>query len=326
MSRFSGTAILVAAAALLPCSMVSANFTHLEEWHDKGLVTPEIEGKFSKREATLELLGGSERVVRFRLFEPDKSSGLGRKRLLVWLHGHGEAGGDNREHLRWMNLVFSTGGFDGYILAYQCPREREFWNSGEGREQPVEIAKALIDHLTVELPIDVDRVYLSGVSSGGTGCWELLSRYPHLFAAVVPLASGGLDGVDPKLFCRTPIWSFHCTKDPTTPIDGIRKTIRDVQDAGGQAYLTETPGVTHNSWTIAFEEYQFLRWLESQARGIPGPAPNWKKGASLRVALMWLEEAEIWYFLPAPIAAVVLLLAAWRIAGTSSEKRLRSSD
>ena len=38
-----------------------------------------------------------------------------------------------------------------------------------------------------KLPIDGQRVYLTGLSMGGFGSWELGMRRPELFAAVAPV-------------------------------------------------------------------------------------------------------------------------------------------
>ena len=71
--------------------------------------------------------------------------------------------------------------------------------------------------------VDQDRVYLAGVSSGGNGCWEIAMRHPDLFAAVVPMGSGGGDLSRAANLVNIPIWAFHSLEDKSTPPVGTQQ-------------------------------------------------------------------------------------------------------
>jgi len=45
-----------------------------------------------------------------------------------------------------------------------------------------------IEEVKKDYLIDEDRVYLTGTSMGGTGCWTLAVHHPHLFAGIAPRA------------------------------------------------------------------------------------------------------------------------------------------
>jgi len=46
---------------------------------------------------------------------------------------------------------------------------------------------ALVDEVIPAYGIDPERVYLTGLSMGGSGAWFLGSQFPHRFGAVAPI-------------------------------------------------------------------------------------------------------------------------------------------
>jgi pimeloyl-ACP methyl ester carboxylesterase len=155
-----------------------------------------------------------------------------------------------------------------FLLAVQCPRDREgkwiqwFEMYGEGNADPNAIEPAagavrILDVICAEYPVDSARIYLCGVSSGGTATWELALRYPDRFAAVVPLAS---DGTTSNLtpIKSVPVWAFHSEGDKP---EGDRQTISNLKGLGGICHLTEVPGKEHSCWYAAFQDYGLLDWM-----------------------------------------------------------------
>ena len=57
---------------------------------------------------------------------------------------------------------------------------------------PLRRVVGLLEAVGKEFPIDPKRVYVTGVSMGGSATWDLVSRRPELFAAAVPVC-GGVD-------------------------------------------------------------------------------------------------------------------------------------
>src|SRR5690606_8210741 len=122
-------------------------------------------------------------------------------------------------------------------------------------EQPTEPLQAVIEILEkslAELPgVDRDRVYLTGLSMGGYGSWELAARKPELFAAVVPICGGGDVKQAPRL-AKLPIWAFHGAADDVVPVKCTQEMIEAIREAGGDPRYTEYPGVGHDSWTRTY--------------------------------------------------------------------------
>ena len=114
-------------------------------------------------------------------------------------------------------------------------------------------------------PIDPDRIYVTGLSMGGFGTWDLIARFPDRFAAAVPVCGGGDPGTAP-LIRDLPVWAFHGALDRVVPPSNSRVMVRALQEAGARPGYSEYPDVGHNSWTKAYEDPYLLPWLFEQHR------------------------------------------------------------
>ena len=114
-------------------------------------------------------------------------------------------------------------------------------------------------------PIDPGRIYLTGLSMGGYGAWELAARIPERFAAVAPICGGGDEAQAAKLV-GLPIWCFHGADDKVVPVERSRSMVAAIKAAGGEPKFSELPGVGHDSWTPAYRDGALLGWLFQQRR------------------------------------------------------------
>ena len=76
----------------------------------------------------------------------------------------------------------------------------------------LEIVEALMLFLEERYLIDPTRRYVGGLSMGGMGTFELVSRNPDYFATAFPICGGGNTSWAP-LLRKTPFWIFHGEKD-----------------------------------------------------------------------------------------------------------------
>ncbi len=225
-------------------------------------------------------------AYRYRLVEPPAEAIADGKRvpLVVFLHGSGERGDDNARQ-----LVHFVGGaakpeFQAkapcFILAPQCPSD-ETWASIDLKSlkaggtmafvteptRSMRAVEAMIDEVLKTRPIDHERIYLTGLSMGGFGAFDLAARRGDLFAAVVPVCGGG----DPSTAGRmtgVPFLIAHGAEDPVVPVEQSRMMDVALRGAGATVTLKEYPGVGHDSWTPA---YRFgpdgvLDWMFAQRR------------------------------------------------------------
>ncbi len=218
-------------------------------------------------------------LFKYRLFVPTPTTSREKQPLLVWLHGRGEAGDDNTAQLALLYefifpLPWEKGRYPFFFLAVQCPPANPDWTRSDPAmgDDMVNVVAAIIQEAIHKYAADPNRIYLIGISNGGTGCWELASRHPELFAAVAPMGSSGIAGSRLKPLVKIPIWAFHNLEDPAVPIQYDRNTVGALKKAGGKTHLTETDAESINCWSTAFRDYYLLDWLLSQRRGQTGAA------------------------------------------------------
>ncbi|MEN6406581.1 MAG: PHB depolymerase family esterase [Thermoguttaceae bacterium] len=250
------------------------------------------------------------RLFQYRLVVPDSLKPERRYPLLVWLHGVGENGSDNRRNLRHINIIADSlaGHLDFFILAVQCPPDNPTWYRSRGgkdnnanQEDMITVTAAILQKTMHDCPVDHDRVYLAGVSSGGSGCWEMAMRYPKWFAAVVPLASGGGDISRAANVRNLPIWAFHNVNDSGSPFESVQQTVDAIVACGGNAHLSLLAAPGHDCWTTAIEQYPIISWMLEQRRG----------------ALCWIPPGchfwQWWHLLTLPCAVLLFTRLAWHL-------------
>ena len=130
------------------------------------------------------------------------------------------------------------------------------------------VIAALEDTLKRE-PIDPARIYLTGLSMGGYGSWDLAARMPDRFAAVIPICGGG-DGATAAKIKDLPIWCFHGDADTAVRVERSRTMIEALRAAGGAPKYSELAGVGHDSWTPAYRDPDVLAWLFAQKKPTKG--------------------------------------------------------
>lgn len=217
--------------------------------------------------------GYHDKLIRYRLFVPVISNPPQKLPMIVWLHGLGEAGDDNVHHLRHLeSCIFQKPWkrerFPFFLLAVQCPSDNRAWttNSKEADDM-INVVLAIMYKTIRDYPVDTSRISLAGISSGGSGAWELALRAPERFAALAPMACGGYGSNDAKKLKGIPVWSFVSLHEENAPVDLAREAIAAIVAAGGRAEFTGINSPVHDCWNAAFHDYDLLDWLLYQRRG-----------------------------------------------------------
>jgi predicted peptidase len=180
--------------------------------------------------------------------------------LILFLHGRGERG-DDLELVKKHGLPKKLA--DGehlpfVILAPQCPARSNWTEELDG-------LNALLDDAIASLKVDVSRVYLTGLSMGGSGTWFMAGRYPERFAAIAPICGAGLRWMAQERLLNTPAWVFHGDADPIVPIYYSETMVETLQAAGGNVRFTVYPGVDHDSWTVTYNNPKLYDWFLSHS-------------------------------------------------------------
>ena len=176
---------------------------------------------------------------------------------MLFLHGSGESGTNlTRVKLHGPpKIVESKPDFPFILVSPQ--------NNGRGWNS--DALNALLDDVISKYKVDEHRVYLTGLSMGGSGTWSLAAAHPEKFAAIVPICGRG-NLADAKILASLPIWVFHGAKDPTVPVQGDRDMVTAIKAAGGNIKYTEYPEAKHDSWTETYNNPELYKWLLEQRR------------------------------------------------------------
>lgn len=184
-----------------------------------------------------------------------------KKPLIVFLHGSGERGSDLEKVKIHGPLKYTkTHQVDAYILAPQCP-DNDYWDA--------EVLYRLIQKIQKEHSIDPQRIYLTGLSMGGWGAWNLAFAHPETFASLVPIC-GFVDRVPMIENCKIaaiPTRIFHGLLDDVVSADyaiTIYKRLKACENAKVQ--LTIFDDANHDSWSRVYDNPEIYDWMLAQKR------------------------------------------------------------
>jgi predicted esterase len=217
----------------------------------------------------------------YRMARPTGYDPAKKYPLVVFLHGSGESGTDNKlqvsKHIgvpqggSVFTLPANQAMYPTFFVAPQAPLPGVAGWMGI----PGQAVLKLIASLERQFSIDATRLYLTGLSMGGYGTWALIEGNPKLFAAAVPMSGGG-DTSKAASIAQLPIWDFHGTIDPLVPVQQSRDMIAALMAAGGHPKYTEYPNGQHDIWDTAYTEPALLPWIFAQHNSLD---PNADGGA-----------------------------------------------
>lgn len=224
-----------------------------------------------------------EDTLLYRILYPDDFSADKKYPVVLFLHGAGERGNDNKAQLIHGSEMFVHDSirerFPAIVIFPQCPVE-DYWANARvkrkrtpikirfryGRKptKPLRLVMELMDSITKMPVVEEDRVYVMGLSMGGMGTFEILYRKPEMFAAAIPICGGGKPRSVKKYVSQVPLWIFHGAKDdvvnPLLSINMVERLLKE----GGNPRFTLYENANHNSWDPAFAEPELLPWLFSK--------------------------------------------------------------
>lgn len=245
-------------------------------------------------------------TINFRLFQPQARPEYRKDGfpLVVFLHGGGERGANNITQITANQGAVAFAKPDrqasdpSYVLAAQVPVGSS-WTTPAVQAALVQ----LIDTLVAGNPIDEDRLYLTGMSMGGIGTFDLLPKYPDKFAGALPVAATG----DPSKMASivdVPIWATHSIDDPTVNYTTGTLALINALDAAG---ALSTRGQWAGNLPELQAEAEALRlYAQAEANGshtlltafTPGTTPvsahwSWVPTYLNDVMLDWLFDQDL---------------------------------
>jgi predicted peptidase len=183
-----------------------------------------------------------------------------KKPLIIFLHGDGEKGTDiEKVKIHGPFKYLKTHQLDAYVLAPQC-RENQLWDA--------EIIYRLILKIQKENNIDPNRIYLTGLSSGGWATWNLALAHPDMFAAIVPISSF-VDLIDMDDICKIkaiPTRIYHGLLDDVVPLDYASAIYKNLKICNPDITLTIFDDAGHDCWTRVYDNSETYNWLLRQVK------------------------------------------------------------
>ncbi len=226
----------------------------------------------------------------YRIYIPSSYTEGEAVPVVTILHGAGERGSDNINHLvnNYIPELFSQEDspyWNAIVIAPQCPSGQQWvdtpWGNGNYSTKTVKQSNELtavleiLDKIEEDYSTDTSRYYVTGLSMGGFGTWDLIMRHPDRFAAAMPIC-GGADVEMASALIDKPIWTFHGSNDTTVPYKGTSDMVTAIKGAVKEAGATEvirfTPigGAGHTIWSNIGKMGPYAKWLFSQSLEIDG--------------------------------------------------------
>ncbi len=222
----------------------------------------------------------SGKSMPYRLHLPENRKSGKKYPVILFLHGAGEIGSDNNQHLGNFSQGFSIAGDLLSNAIIICPQTPEWWSvfdyETNAQTGYLALAKRLTDSIVKKYDGDTNRIYLTGLSMGSFATWSMLEVYPNYFAAAVHVCGGGGNYAH-QVFVDTPIWIYHGTADPTVPYNSSLETYEAIVNVGGKnVKFTTLEGVAHNAWDYAYKDRAMFSWLLAQNRKNKNMVDNYK--------------------------------------------------
>jgi len=184
-----------------------------------------------------------------------------KKPLIVFISGDGEKGTEiEKVKIHGPLKYLKTHQLDAYVLAPQC-KEGEKWS--------IESIYELILKIQKENKIDPERIYVTGLSSGGWAAWNLALSYPDMFAAIVPI-SGFVDLIELESACKIaniPTRIYHGLLDDVVKVDYAIAIYKELKKCNAKdVQLTIFDDAGHDSWTRVYDNPEIYDWMFKQMK------------------------------------------------------------
>lgn len=209
--------------------------------------------------------------------------------IVLFLHGAGERGTNNTSQLTankgatvWASTVNQEKN-PCFVLAPQCGNDKQWvntnWSNGSYKQNNIAISEQLsmamdlLDSLCTVYPIDKTKLLITGISMGGYGTWDAITRFPTKFATAIPICGAG-DPTKANLLSRLPIKCYHSSDDPIVPVRGTREMVKAINALGPnnrENFYTEFTDKGHGCWVAAYDDQKLIDWMFAEKNVLVDP-------------------------------------------------------
>ncbi|HEX5167631.1 MAG TPA: prolyl oligopeptidase family serine peptidase [Cyclobacteriaceae bacterium] len=202
--------------------------------------------------------------LRYGWFKPAHYDNKKLYPLIVYLHGSRDT--VSRDNNWYQDAIQKE--HPAFVLTPKCNESDQGWGNtwNAGHTTATTKTLKLIDSLVTIYPIDVNRLYIYGISMGGFGVFSIIAKEKGKFAAAYAVC-GGSDVKAANQLLQTPLWIFHGEADDVVPVRLSRDVYKEMIRLGAtNVKYTEYPGVKHNSWENVLQEKSLPSWLFAQRK------------------------------------------------------------
>ena len=208
--------------------------------------------------------------------------------MIVFTHGAGETGTDGQAtfnngpgmELRRGNPFKES--FPFIFLAPQCPPRGERWD----QPQMYKAVSQIVDAAIKSVRVDVDRVYLTGLSMGGKGCWLAALEGADRFAAIAPMCAGTTHPEAAEKLKYVAIWMISGTNDGDA-VNHNNEMLGVLKNNVAEVRNTIVPGADHMVWPPFYASPQFYEWMLAHKR------PNAAERREMDAAGPYLSRKQV---------------------------------
>lgn len=201
--------------------------------------------------------------------------------VMLFMHGAGEVacasnGGiyNNEKQLTLGGKLFmdrvDNNEYDGFLF-YPQLRSKDAGCWGEWGGAPsanFNTIITLLDSLAKYVRLDIDRVFVDGLSGGGVATWRLAEAFPQRIAKIAPTSAAGLIMNYPA-FVHIPVWLATGGKD-TNPSPAMASYSElKVSEIGGQIRRSLYADLGHSSWYRHWQEPDFVAYMNDVHKANP---------------------------------------------------------
>lgn len=220
-------------------------------------------------------------TLNYRILKPLNYNPNKQYPVHLFLHGSGERGNDNSSQLTHGGKLFlkkeNREKYNSWVIFPQCSKndrwpslssdqwDKSFNNNNSKPNKSLGLVIRLMDKFIEKNQVDKQRIYLSGLSMGGMGTFEILFRRPNMFAAATPICGNGIPQLAKLYADKVPLWIFHGSDDNVVSPKYSLAMAKAIIEAGGSPKMTLYENTGHGSWNNAFEEKDFLKWIHSKS-------------------------------------------------------------
>jgi len=192
--------------------------------------------------------------------------------MIIFFHGIGEKGTDYDNEYQLYHggqkhdQMLTSGDYDGFLFYPQN-------NSGYfGAGDYAVIVELINNYFVPQVKLDINRIFVEGLSGGGGSTWEFTIAYPKIVAGAAPISAASLSfGNSVNVYKNIPIWNFQGGVD-TNPDPGTSEALYNtIKNAGGNIRRTVYPTLGHGVWNNAWAEPDFFPTAARVNKANPWP-------------------------------------------------------